>query len=89
MRRKVPGVPCWIYLRGDEDPIVCNEPADAVLKRIEQSAPDAFIHIVTAQLARDDEPQQTGYVLASGIVAVLPMHPRQFEAQLDDPPDWY
>ena len=82
-------MPCWIYLRGDEDPINCNEPADLVLQRIEDAAPGAFIHIAAPQYARDDEPQRTGYVLASGIVAVLPMHPHEFEAILDDPPDWY
>ena len=81
-------VPCWIYLRGDADAIVCNEPADVVLHRIEGATAGDFIQVALAPLAHDDDPR-TGYVFASEVVAVLPMHPRQFNAELDDPPDWY
>lgn len=81
-------MPCWVYIRGDEEAITCNEPADVVLERIERADAGAFIHVVMAPLARDDEPR-TGYVMAGEIVAVLPIHPRQFDAELDNPPDWY
>ncbi len=80
-------MPCWIYLRGDEDAITCNDSADAVMQRIEGSD-GGFITIAVMPLAHDDEPR-TGYVWAGDINAVLPMHPRQYEAELDDPPDWY
>jgi hypothetical protein len=43
---------------------------------------------VLIPIAHGDEPR-TGYIRASEIVAVLPVHPKQYEAQLDDPPDWY
>jgi hypothetical protein len=35
-------------------------------------------------LAHDDEPR-TGYVRASEIAPVLHMHPRRYEAELNDP----
>jgi hypothetical protein len=75
-------------MRGDPDGITCEEPADVVLQRIEQSEPDAFIHFGLARLAHDDE-VRTGYVRAGDVTAVLPMHPKQALADLDDPPDWY
>ena len=81
-------MPSWIYLRGDADAIVCNEPADVVLHRVEGAGAGDFVHVALTPIAHDDEPR-TGFVMASEIVAVLPMHPRQYESELDDPPDWY
>ena len=81
-------MPSWIYLRGDPEAITCEEPADLILKRIEEASPGAFIHFGLARLAHDDE-GRTGYIRAADIVAVMPMHPRQVEADLDDPPEWY
>ena len=82
-------MPCWIYLRGDPDAVMSNDAADAVLKRIEEAGDgDRFITVAGVQYGHDDEPR-SGYIRASAIAAVLPMHPRQFEAELDDPPDWY
>jgi hypothetical protein len=81
-------MPCWIYLRGDPDGITCEEPADVVLQRIEEAQPHAFIHFGLARLAHDDE-VRTGYIRAGDIVSVMPIHPRQVESELDDPPDWY
>ena len=80
-------VPCWIYLRGDEDAITSEDPADVVMQRIETADPAAFIHFGLARLSRDDD-VRTGYIRAGDIVAVMPMHPRQVEDELDDPPDW-
>jgi hypothetical protein len=40
------------------------------------------------RLAHDDD-VRTGYARAGDIVAIMPIHPRQVEADLDDPPDWY
>jgi hypothetical protein len=80
-------MPCWIYLRGDEDAITCEDPADVVMQRIESAEPATFIHFGLARLSRDDD-IRTGYIRAGDIVAVMPMHPRQVEAELDDPPDW-
>lgn len=81
-------MPCWIYTRGDSEAIVSNEAADVVLHRVEAADKGAFIQVALAPLAHDDEPR-TGFVCASDVSAVLPMHPRQFEQELDDPPDWY
>jgi hypothetical protein len=81
-------MPCWIYLRGDAEAITSEEPADVVLHRIEQAEADAFVHFGLSRLAPDDE-VRTGYVRARDVVAVLPMHPRQVAADLDDPPEWY
>jgi hypothetical protein len=81
-------MPCWIYLRGDADAIVSNEAADVVLHRVEGAEEDAFIQVALTPLAHDDE-ARTGFIRGTDIVAVLPMHPRQFESELDDPPDWY
>ena len=67
---------------------MCNEAADVVLQRMEAASPEAFVPIAMMRLAHDDE-VRTGYVRASAVVAVLPMHPRQAEYELDDPPDWY
>jgi hypothetical protein len=81
-------MPCWIYLRGDgPDAITCNDSADVVMQRIEE-AEGGFITIGVMPIAHDDE-VRTGYLWATDINAVLPMHPRQYEAELDDPPDWY
>ena len=38
--------------------------------------------------AHDDEPR-TMYIRAAEVTAVMPIHPRQVEAELDEPPDWY
>lgn len=82
-------MPCWIYLRHDgDDAIICNEAADVVLQRVEDASVDAFVHIVLVPIAHGDEPR-TGYIRASEVVAVLPVHPKQYEAELDEPPDWY
>ena len=62
--------------------------ADVVLQRVEASAPVAFVHIGLARLAHDDD-VRTGYVRAGDVVSVMPMHPRQVAAELDEPPDWY
>jgi hypothetical protein len=80
-------VPCWIYLRADAEAVVCREAPDVIIHRIE-AAPGGFIPIELAPIAHDDQ-IRTGYVLVSEVVAVLPMHPRQYESELDDPPDWY
>jgi hypothetical protein len=74
-------------MRGDPEAIMSNDSADVVMRRIEEAG-DGFITIAGVPFARDDEPR-TGYVRASEVAAVLPMHPRQYEADLDDPPDWY
>jgi hypothetical protein len=81
-------MPCWIYVRGDEDPTTCNEPADVVVKRLEAAAPDDFIHFLLLPLAHNDD-ARTSYVRAGDVVQVMPMHPRQAEHFLDDPPDWW
>lgn len=81
-------MPCWIYLRGDADAIVSREAPDAVMQRIEDAAPGKFIHVELAPVAHDDH-VRTAYVSASDVVAVMPMHPRQYESELDDPPEWY
>jgi hypothetical protein len=80
-------VPCWIYLRGDSEAIISNDAADTVLQRVEE-ADGGFITVTVVPLAHDDD-VRTGYVRASDVAAVLPVHPRQYEAELDDPPDWY
>ena len=81
-------VPCYVYLRGDPDAIHCNEAPDEVLRRIEGAAPEEFVHLATTAYAHDDA-IRTGYARAGDVVAILPMHPRQLEASLDDPPSWY
>ena len=81
-------VPCYVYLRGDPDAIHCNEAPDEVLRRIEEAAPDEFVHLAMTAYAHDDA-IRTGYARAGDVVAILPMHPRQLEASLDDPPSWY
>jgi hypothetical protein len=81
-------VPSYIYLRGDLDPLHCNEPADVVLHRVEAAAPEEFVQFVMTPYARDDE-ARTAYARAGDVVAVMPMHPREFEAEMDDPPVWY
>jgi len=81
-------VPCFIYLRDDSDPVHCNEAPDVVFDRVTAAPPDDFVHVTITAYAHDDEPR-TGFVRASEVAAILPMHPRQLEAELDDPPDWY
>lgn len=81
-------MPSWIYLRGDAEAITSEEPADVVVNRVEDAEPDAFVHFGLSRLAPDDE-VRTGYVRAGDVVAVLPMHPLQVTADLDDPPEWY
>ena len=80
-------MPWWIYLRGDPEAITCEEPADLILKRIEGSE-QWRVHSFRSRLAHDDE-VRTGYVRADDVVAVMPVHPRQVKADLDDPPAWY
>jgi len=50
--------------------------------------PDAFITFDAMRYAHDDH-TRSGYVRASEVQSVLSMHPREYEADLDDPPDWY
>lgn len=80
-------MPSWIYLRGDPDAIMCDDAPDELLRRVEQ-AQDGFVPVANMPEARDDAPR-TGYVRASDVVAILPLHPRLYEAELDDPADWY
>jgi hypothetical protein len=80
-------MPSWIYLRGDEDAIGSTDSADEVMRRVDESG-DGFITLSGLPHAHDDEPR-TLYVRASEVVAVFPMHPRQYEDVLDEPPDWY
>ncbi len=81
-------MPCFVYLRADPNPIHCNDPADEVLRRIEGAAPDAFVQLATTPYAHGDS-VRTGYARAGDIAAILPMHPRELEADLDEPPEWY
>lgn len=48
-------MPSWIHLRGDPEPITCEEPADVVLQRVEAAEPQTFIHFGLMRLGRDDE----------------------------------
>ena len=81
-------MPCFVYLRADPNPIHCNEAPDEVLKRVEASGPDKFVHLATTPYGHDDA-VRTAYARAGDIAAILPMHPRELEADLDEPPDWY
>jgi hypothetical protein len=80
-------MPSWIYLRGDPNAVLSNDSPDVIVRRIEEAG-DGFITFAGMPYARDDEPR-SGYVRAADIAAVLAMHPREYEADLDDPPDWY
>jgi hypothetical protein len=81
-------MPCYIYLRADPSPMHCNEPADAVLQRVEQAPEHEFVQVAMTPYAHDDS-VRTAYVRASDVAAIMPMHPRELEADLDDPPEWY
>jgi hypothetical protein len=81
-------MPCWIYLCRDPNPVHCNEPADVVVRRIEETSDGEFMHIDLTPYAHDDA-VRTGYIRPRDVAAVLAMHPRELEADLDDPPDWY
>jgi hypothetical protein len=80
-------MPCKIYLRGDEDAIFCNEAADAVVQRIEDAEGRRFVQVALTPYGRGDA-ARTAYVTPGDVSAVLPMHPQEYEAGLDDPPDW-
>jgi hypothetical protein len=80
-------MPCWICLRGEVNAIMSNDSPDEVMRRID-AAGDAFITVAGIPMAHDDE-SRTLYVRASDITSVMPIHPREYEAELDDPPDWY
>jgi hypothetical protein len=82
-------MPCWIYLRGDENAIMCEDSAEAIIRRLEEvETADAFITFAAMRYAHDDD-ARAGYVRALEVQSVLSMHPREYEADLDDPPDWY
>jgi hypothetical protein len=81
-------MPCWIYLRADPSPVHCNEAADAVLERVERAAGGGFVQVAVVPYAHDDS-VRTAYIRGSDVSAILPMHPRELEAELNDPPDWY
>jgi hypothetical protein len=80
-------MPSWICMKGVEDAVMSNDSPDVVMRRIDEAG-DGWITIDTIRLAHDDEPR-TMYIRAAEITAVMPIHPRQLEAELDDPPDWY
>ena len=63
-------MPCFVYLREDPNPIHCNEAPDEILHRVEEAAPDAFVHLATAPYAHDDA-VRTGYVRARDVAAIL------------------
>ncbi len=81
-------MPCKIYLRADPDAIFCNDPADVVLRRIEEGAGRRFVQVLLVPHGREDVPR-TGYISPADVTAIVPMDPRELEAALDDPPDWY
>jgi hypothetical protein len=81
-------MPCKLFLRGDPEAIYCNDPADVVLHRIEAAPESRFIQIALTPYAHGDTPR-TAYVSPGDVSAILPMHPLELEAELDDPPDWY
>ena len=74
-------------MRGEFEAIMSNDSPDLVMRRIDEAG-DGFITVTGIPMAHDDE-ARTLYVRASDIVAVMPIHPLQYEAELDDPPDWY
>lgn len=81
-------MPCKIYLRADEDAIYCNEAADAVVHRVEDAGDQRFIQVLLTPYGRGDAPR-TAYVTPADVSAVLPIHPQEYEASLDDPPEWF
>lgn len=80
-------MPCWIYLRGDPDGIMCSDSAEEIRRRVDEAG-GGFFEMSDVQYTHGD-PSRIGYVRGSDVAAVLPMHPRRYEAELDDPPDWY
>ena len=64
-----------------------SESAEAILQRVNEAG-EGFISFEVVPAARDDAPS-TGYLRASDVVAVAPVHPRHYEAHLDEPPEWY
>ncbi|MDP9378139.1 MAG: hypothetical protein M3P40_11320 [Actinomycetota bacterium] len=81
-------MPCKIYLRADEDAIYCNDAPDVVVRRIEEAGEQRFIQVSLTPFGHEDA-ARTAYVSPIDVTAVLPLHPREFDAMLDDPPDWF
>lgn len=81
-------MPSKIFIRADEEPVWCDDPADVVIERIEQADRGAFIQVALISYGPAD-PSRTAYVRADDVTAVLPIGRLEMEAALDEPPEWY
>ncbi|PTL58732.1 hypothetical protein [Paraconexibacter algicola] len=81
-------MPSKVYIRADEDAIWCDDPADVVVKRVEQAGAEDFVQVTLISYGPAD-PHRTAYVRAGDVTAVLPIGRLEMEAVLEDPPDWY
>ncbi len=82
-------MPCKVFLRADSEPIWCQEPADLVVQKIEEAGADT--RFVQAQLTPNgpgDTPL-SAYICPADVSAILPIHPREMAAELENPPEWF
>lgn len=81
-------MPCKIYLRGDEDAIYSNDPADVIADRVESASDRRFVTVELTPYAHG-EGTRTAYICPTDVVAILPMDPRELLHDLDQPPEWH
>ncbi len=77
-----------LFLNGDNEPVWLNDPADVVLATVEQGAANGrFVRLDMAPFVRGGG-TRPAYFDPDCVSAILPMHPAEYEALLDHPPDW-
>jgi hypothetical protein len=76
-----------LFLIGDSEPLICEAEPDVLLDLLERVEPDAFMRVEMSPYARDEH-SRPAYLRPSCVSAVMPMHPREREHWLDNPPEW-
>lgn len=82
-------MPSKLYLAGDSDAIWLMLPPDEALSLIEQArANDTYyLRLDMVPITQHDTPRPA-YFNPAQVAALLPLDPREIQAEYDDPPDW-
>jgi hypothetical protein len=82
-------MPCKVFLRADSEPIWCQDASDVVARRIEDAPPETrFVQVLLTPNSHDDAPL-SAYICPADVTAILPIHPKELAAELDNPPEWF
>jgi hypothetical protein len=82
-------MPCKVFLRADSEPIWCQDAADIVVQRIQDAGPGTrFVQVQLTPNGHGDTPL-SAYICPADVSAILPIHPKEMAAELENPPEWF